>query len=218
MSKRTEAQKRADEKYRKNKLDYITFVAKKTDRLRDLIKLAADGNKISSNAYMICAIKNQLALDGINTSMLQSTPTMADEEPKIKEAKQRMCYMVTSFYAEPEEFKKAKNRFYFDEEYRTVVGTVSAAKDYIKTRFSKKAYPENYHYVIYGRSIESYSKLEAINKYKEIARKAVEDSNREIDRVLEAEEDDTIRIKTFIGFVNDFKKPDYVEVVNYEDL
>lgn len=211
----TEAHKRASIKSRKKIYDSITFISRRDDKLREQINYASCMKNKSKNQYIIDAINTQLELDGISIDSLPDKQIQPQAE--IKEPKQCMCYLITMFYAEPDKYKEAPNRFWFDEEYVTVVGTLPAARKYILSKFPKKAYPERYHYVIYGRYIEAFSKLEAVNKYKSIAYKAIENYQKELDKALDVPDEVGVRIKTFIGFMNDYSKPEYVEVVDYDE-
>ena len=73
------AQVRATSKYDKKSYDQIKFIAKKSDRLRDLIALAASRKNVTSGEYMRRAICNALIVDGVTVSDLECKDNVKDE-------------------------------------------------------------------------------------------------------------------------------------------
>lgn len=213
---RTEAQKRADKKSRKKIYCTIAAQSKRKDMLLEQIVYAAEQKGVSKNQYILGAIKSQLQKDGITPEVIGDYPL-----PEIIEEthpKECMCYLLVSIYAEPDKWKISSNpyAYWFDTSYVTVTPTLEAARRYAQNKFSKKAYPDHYHYIIYGRYIEEYSKLKAVQKYKRIAYEAIENEKKEMDYFSTLSEETTYHIKSFLEFMDDFKKPDYVEIINYD--
>lgn len=213
---KTEAQKRANENYRKKHLDYITIQTKKEDRIRDLVHLATHKMNCSSNEYMINAVKNKLNMDGITIDMLSDKPikpVVIEKRTKpISQPKQHMVYLVTSAYLDDEDKINMQNgTALVFEEYVAVLSTLNMAKTYIQNKLKKKAHPEDWQFTIYGRYFEASTKLEATNKYREMALEAVKKEDESWNN--DTDEYGSIEIAYFIYTLDKYRKPDYVEVI-----
>ena len=209
---RSEAQKRADDNYRKKHLDYLTVRTKKEDRIRELINYASRIKHMSSNVYIIKSIQSQLKSDGITIDIL-SEPIKQQEEPK--QPKQYMIYLITSWTASPEEYKqKALGKLPSLEDYVTTMQTLANAKTYISKKYPKKAHPEDWYFTIYGRYFEASNKLEANEKHKQL----IEAAMMEQDKSMKNDDPDEWGWVLWLDALNEMHKPDYVEVVKYEDM
>ena len=206
VGKTSEAKMKANAKYQKKAYDTITFISRREEMLREQICFASEKEGISKTQYIIKSIKTQLAHDGITIDML---PQDAKYAPQLeaKTPKRYLVYMVTEKFLDEsdEEFD-----FIFNpEEYVSVFQTLKAAKDYIANRFKRKAHPEQWAYTIYGRSFETKNKRDAYDAYRQRAY----DANSIVDGHLE----DGDMVLDFVQVMEEKQKPEYVEVVKYED-
>ena len=207
--KLTDARKRANKKYYSKTYEKISFDSRKELRLRELLNLAALKLKTSIAQYAINAIQIQLAKDEITIDMLDQP--IKQQESKVNKFKQYMIYMVTSWNATPEEYEEIQNGTAFTfEEYVSTFQTLNLSKNYIKRKYDKKAHPEDWYFTIYGRYIEADSKADALDKYRKMAQDAIKEENENF-----GNEDGWL---DFLGILNKYREPDYVEVVKYEDM
>lgn len=207
--KLTDARKRANKKYYSKTYEKISFDSRKELRLRELLNLAALKLKTSIAQYAINAIQVQLAKDKITIDMLDKP--IVQSESETNKPKQYMIYMVTSWNATPDEYVAIQNNQQFAmEDYVSVFQTLNLAKNYIKRKYTKKAYPENWYFTIYGRYIEADNKAEALDTYRKMAQDAVKEENDNF-----GNEDGWL---DFLGILNQYRESDYVEVVKYDDV
>ena len=189
-----------------DKENYDQILVRFPKGTRELIKLT---NTSSINGYIKDAVYDKLNNDGIKYSMLGEQ--VAQKQEVSQQPKQYMIYMVTSWNATPEEYKAiqcgAELAF---EEYVSTFQTLIMAKNYIKRKYTKKAHPEEWYYTIYGRYIEADNKLDALDKYRKMAQDAVKEENDGV-----GNEDGWY---DFLTILNRYRKPDYVEVVKYENI
>ena len=66
----SEAKIRANARYNNKTYDVVQIRVLKTERINDLVDLAASRSNTSKAAYILAAIKTQLAKDGITIYML----------------------------------------------------------------------------------------------------------------------------------------------------
>lgn len=195
---KSEAKKRADEKYRKQYLDYITIRTRKDDRTRELINMASEKLGVSSNVYIIDAINHRLSSDGITIDMLPPTEKFV---PKLepKQPRQYIIYMITEQY----------NHIDDEETYIATFPTLNMAEKYAKNKFEKKAHPNDWLYNIYGRSVKGDNKLDACNKLKAMIREE-----------LKYDEEHGIRNDgselTYVDRLNERAPVDYIDVILYD--
>lgn len=208
---RTEAQKRADKKSHAKIYEKISFDARRELRLRELINLAASKRGLSFAQYVYDIIQSQLIRDGITIDMLPTNSKYTPPATESKQPKRYMIYMVTTWDATPEEYEEVLvgNSFVF-EEYVSVFQTLAMAKKYIANKYTKKPYPDQWYFTIYGREIEAENKLEAANKYRQMTKDAIAEENEG----LYSEEG----TEDFTELLNKYRKPDYVEIVKYDDV
>lgn len=206
---RSEAQKRADKKSAKKIYNMLTVHVRKDSLLKELIDMASKILNISKNDYMVTAIQQKLQSDGITPDLLNQPYT--PPAPESKQPKRYMIYMVTTWDATPKKYEEvlAGNGFVF-EEYVSVFQTLAMAKKYIADKYAKKPYPEQWYFTIYGREIEAENKLEAANKYRQMTKDAIAEENNGLDSEEGTEE--------FTVLLNKYRKPDYVEIVKYDDI
>ena len=195
---KSEAKKRADEKYRKQYLDYITIRTRKDDRTRELINMASEKLGVSSNVYVIDAINHRLSSDGVTIDMLPPTEKFVPK-PEPKQPKQYIIYMITEQY----------NHIDDEETYIATFPTLNMAEKYAKNKFEKKAHPNDWSYTIYGRSVEGDNKLDACNKLKAMIREE-----------LKYDEEHGIRNDgselTYVDRLNERAPADYIDVILYD--
>ena len=217
---KTEAQKRAQKKWRSKVYNTICLIIKKETRLKELLVLAAAKSNKTNNQYVIDALYAQLARDGITLDMLNDYNPPA---PEPKQPKRNLCYLILSQYYDPDDGPEY-NPWY---EYVTVTGTLEAARKYIHTTLHKKAYPDRWKYTIQGRYIEAFTKLDAVNKYKEMTKEAAKGEVEDFDfDFIPLDDEDEIIIDgpildeiDMVGMTeeDDFTKklgePEYVEVI-----
>lgn len=208
--KRYESNKRYNDKT----YDRLGFVARKEERLDEMIALGAEKSNKTKSVYMKDAILAQLSRDGITIDMLPTDGKYtAPVEPN--EAKQYEINLVTEWMLEDD----FTYQTYFDhpewffEYYVSVFQTVKAAKDYIRNKFKRKAHPEQWGYTIYGRSFEANTKRDAYDAYREMVKEAI----AEADEML-AVADDGDEVKDFLQILNEKQEPDLVEPVTYDDV
>ena len=161
----TEARKRANAKYQKKAYDTISFISRRENKLRELLDIASKKVGASKTQYIIDAIQSQLARDGITIDMLPDASQPVTPVVEVKQPKQYLVYMITSWMVNEEDF----------QEYVSTFGTIGSAKTYIKNKYSKKPYPNEWFFTIYGRMIEADTKLEATNKYRQMTMEAVKE-------------------------------------------
>lgn len=207
MGRSSEARLRATAKYNSKTYEKVSFDSRKEYRLTELVNYAAKKKGVSKAQYIENAIQSQLAHDGITIDML---PTDIEYTPQLEAPapKRYLVYMVTEKFLDEsdEEFD-----FIFNpEEYVSIFQTLKAAKDYIANKFKRKAHPEQWAYTIYGRSFETKNKRDAYDAYRQMAY----DANSIVDGPLE----DGDMIPDFIQLMEEKQKPEYVEVVKYEDV
>ena len=206
---RTEAQKKADRKSQKKIYDIISFPSRRENMLREQISYASNKRHISKTQYIINAIQTQLSVDEVTLDSLDKPIANTFKEPEL--SKQYMIYMVTSWNATPDEYIAIQNNQQFAmEDYVSVFQALNLAKNYIKRKYTKKAYPENWYFTIYGRYIEADNKTEALDTYRQMAQDAVKEENDNF-----GNEDGWL---DFLGILNKYRMPDYLEVVKYEDV
>ena len=198
---RTEAQKRADTKSRKKIYDQITMVDRKEKNLKELLEVASKKTGFSKNEYMVKAVYAQLARDGITIDMLPDDSQPVTPVVEVKQPKQYLVYMITSWMVDEEDF----------QEYVSTFGTIGSAKTYIKNKYSKKPYPNEWFFTIYGRMIEADTKLEATNKYRQMTMEAVKE-----------EQSNWMNPDGYYDFLHileeKYGEPESVEVVKYDDV
>ena len=210
---RTEAQKRADLKSRKKIYEVISFLSRKEWKINDLLKYAAIKKNISKTQYIVGSIKTQLSKDNITIDMLSETKIAPPEQPK--QPKQYMVYLVTSTYVTAEEREEIEaGTMFVWEEYVSVFSTLAMAKKYIQDKFAKKPHPEDWYFTIYGRYFDAFTKLEATNKYREIVLEAVKKENDCWSD--DSDDNDSVEVHYFLDTLKEYREPDYVEVVKYE--
>ena len=203
----------SNKKYNDKTYELLGFRSRKEERLDELIVLGAEKTNQTKSMYMKNAIKSQLVRDGITIDMLPSdskyVPVTEAARPK-----QYLIYMVTEWMIDnPEDFQAYIDKTgLFFEEYVTCFQTLKAAKDYIKNKYKRKAHPEQWCYTIYGRSFEAKNKRDAYDLYRQMVQDALK---LETDSLNNATDDDSI-ILEFISILEEQKKPEYVEVLNYE--
>lgn len=212
MPKNSEARLKANAKYQKKTYDLISISSKRVDRLRELIALGAEKTTLSKNEYMINAIRSQLSRDKITIDMLPPDETYTPPV-ETKHPKQCTVYMVTQQYIlEDIEVEGNIGTYEEEEEYVIVTPTVTVAKNYIKKRYNSKPYVDEWIYRIYERSIEAFTKVEAVNKYRDMVKEAIEEANTIM-------EDDDADYTDFLMILEErYGKPDSVEVVRFEDV
>ena len=194
---RSEAQKRADMKYHKNRYDTITFISKREDRLSELLQYASHQNNTSKTQYILQSIYSQLARDGITIGML---PESTDVPQKAtKQPKQYMVYMLTNEYVFPEDIEideDGNTSYWRQEEYVAVFGTLESARKYALNQLARKPKPENWHYTIFGKYYSAMTKAEAVKMYRDQIK----------------EDFDSIFFEDAMAII----KPDYEEIVEYK--
>ena len=207
----TESRRKANDKYNQKAYESIAFRSRKEKRLGELLAFASEKEGVSKTVYVEKAIWEKLTRDGITIDMLPTNSKYTPPVPESKQPKRYMIYMVTTWDATPEEYEEvlAGNGFVF-EEYVSVFQTLAMAKKYIANKYTKKPYPDQWYFTIYGREIEAENKLEAANKYRQMIKEVIAEQNEGLDTEEGAE--------WFTELLNKYRKPDYVEIVKYDDV
>lgn len=206
----SEAKKRTNRKSKKKIYELISFSSRREYRLSELITYAANKVKISKAQYIFNALQERFAKDNVTLDVL-SQPLPSSNS--IKQPKQYMIYLITTWIATPQEYAKAaRGEFFIIEDYVSTFQTLSNAKTYIFKKYPKKAHPEDWYFTIYGRNIEAYNKLEAYEKHKQLIKSAMEEQDKSM-------EDDSDGLGWFywLSILNGMHKPDYVEIIQYKD-
>lgn len=177
----------ANRRYDKKTYDMLGFRIRKEERFGELVSLGAKKNNKSRTDYMIDAIRSRLARDEITIDMLpENTKLVVPVEPKPREKKTCMVYLVTSFYSGKESYNS--------EKYVTVLESLEMARKYANNKLDKKAYPEDWVFTIYGKNFEVNNKAEARVKLRQMAKNAEEKLDEqiweEVDRIEDEEVDD----------------------------
>ena len=198
-------------KYQKEHYNTLSLRFKKEDDVLLLLDYASKTLGITKGDYVRDALMTQFRHDGITIDMLPADSKYTPPVPESKQPKRYMIYMVTTWDATPEEYEEvlAGNGFVF-EEYVSVFQTLAMAKKYIANKYTKKPYPEQWYFTIYGREIEAENKLEAANKYRQMTKDAIAEENEG----LYSEEG----TEDFTELLNKYRKPDYMEIVKYDDV
>ena len=198
-------------KYQKEHYNTLSLRFKKEDDVLLLLDYASKTLGITKGDYVRDALMTRFKHDGITIDMLPTNSKYAPPAPESKQPKRYMIYMVTTWDATPEEYEEVLtgNGFVF-EEYVSVFQTLAMAKKYIANKYTKKPYPDQWYFTIYGREIEAESKLEAANKYRQMTKDAIAEENEG----LYSEEG----TEDFTELLNKYRKPDYVEIVKYDDV
>ena len=211
-----DSRRRANAKYQKKTYDTITFVSRREDLLREQIDIASARNKQSKTQYIIGAIRVQLDKDGITPDMVENKEQFIPK-PESKQPKQYMIYLITSWIASPEEYKKiALGKLSIIEDYVTTMQTLANAKTYVLKKYKNKAHPEDWYFTIYGRYFEAYNKLEANEKHKQLIESAMIEQDNSMNS--DSENSDDWGWLYWLNVLNEMHKPDYVEIVKYEDI
>lgn len=77
----SDSQKRATTKYNRSKYDQIKINVNKTERLPELLSIVCERSGKSQAAYVLDAIKTQLAADGVSIADLP--PAETDNATKV---------------------------------------------------------------------------------------------------------------------------------------
>lgn len=175
----------ANRRYDKKTYDMFGFRIRKEERLGELMSLGAKKNNKSRTNYMIDAIRSQLARDEITIDMLpENTKLVIPVEPKPRDKKTCMVYLVTSFYLGKESYNS--------EKYVTVLESLEMARKYANNKLDKKAYPEDWVFTIYGKNFEVKNKVEARVKFRQMAKDAEERLDEQIWEEVDCIEDEKL--------------------------
>ena len=201
VGRNSEAKLRANAKYNKKIYESIGVRSRKENRIGDLLDLASKKTNKTKSVYVIDAIQSQLARDGITIDMLPDASQPVTPVVEVKQPKQYLVYMITSWMVNEEDF----------QEYVSTFGTLGSAKTYIKNKYSKKPYPNEWFFTIYGRMIEADTKLEATNKYRQMTMEAVKE-----------EQNNWMNPDGYYDFLHileeKYGEPESVEIVKYDDV
>lgn len=83
MAKTPQSQIRASAKYKKKTYESIQFDSRKTDRLSELISLAAERRGVSRAQYINSAIRAQLTADGVTIDDLPPLKAPSGDESEF---------------------------------------------------------------------------------------------------------------------------------------
>lgn len=214
MGKMSRKKYESNKKFNDKTYEQLGFRSRKEERLDELIAIGADKKNVSKSSYMIDAIKTQLSHDGITIDMLPQD-TRYTPQLEAKTPKRYLVYMVTEKFLDESDPNSPEDEFEFDfifnpEEYVSVFQTLKAARDYIANKFKRKAHPEQWAYTIYGRSFETKNKRDAYDAYRQMAY----DTNN----IVNGPSEDGDMVFDFVQVMEEKQKPEYVEVVRYEDV